>query len=258
MAKKTAKRVLLTRENNNALASLLKERGVDVLDIPMIKIELGCNAEDRAEIFNEMGRYDWITFSSVNGVRGFFSEFFKEFKDIRNMGFARIACVGEGTAAELRKYYLEPAVVPETSSGAAMADAMSQFETLDNLKVLCVRGTLSLPELPRKLEDEFRAIVDVFEVYKTGMLEISKEDGADFRKGGAHAVVFSSPSAVESFARNAPHLLLSEKAVRPKIVTIGATTSAAVKKFGMKVSAEADAANLESVAKAVFDALENI
>lgn len=56
---------------------------------------------------------------------------------------------------------------------------------------------------------------------------------ADFRKNGADAVVFASPSAVESFVKNAKNLLLGEKAVRPKIFSIGPTTTVALKKYAM-------------------------
>jgi len=101
MAKTKSKRVLLTREDNAVLADILAEAGFDVLEIPLIKITLESDASDVKDVFNEMGRYDWLTFSSVNGVRGFFKEFLKHFDDIRSLGFSRIACVGESTAKEL-------------------------------------------------------------------------------------------------------------------------------------------------------------
>ena len=129
-------RVLLTRENNDALASVLAEKGVSVLEIPLIKTVHEAQDEDVADVMREMGSYDWITFSSANGVRGFFREFFKNFDDIRSLGIARIACVGEATADEVRKFHLRPDVVPAVSTALAMADAMAEYETLDNLKVL--------------------------------------------------------------------------------------------------------------------------
>ena len=184
-------RVLLTR--------------VSVLEIPLIKTVHEAQDEDVADVMREMGSYDWITFSSANGVRGFFREFFKNFDDIRSLGIARIACVGEATADEVRKFHLRPDVVPAVSTALAMADAMAEYETLDNLKVLCVQGSLSLPDLPKALDRKHRAIVDTAVVYKTEKLAVdgNSKDVADFKKHGADAAVFASPSAVESFAANA-------------------------------------------------------
>ena len=201
----------------------MAEKGVSVLEIPLIKTVHEAQDEDVADVMREMGSYDWITFSSANGVRGFFREFFKNFDDIRSLGIARIACVGEATADEVRKFHLRPDVVPAVSTALAMADAMAEYETLDNLKVLCVQGSLSLPDLPKALDRKHRAIVDTAVVYKTEKLAVD---------GNSKDV--ASPSAVESFAANAEKLLLEDGAVRPKIFSIGPTTTEALKKYGMQ------------------------
>ena len=249
------KTVLLTRENNAELAAVLRGRGADVLEIPLISRELGYSGELASDIFETLGSYDWITFSSAHGVKGFFAALFEYVDDIRAIGLARLACVGESTAAELRLFHLAPSVIPGVSNAAAMADSMAEFETLENLKILCVRGNLSQGDLERKLESEYGAIVDSFEVYKTSARIVGKEEGALFRKYGAAALVFSSPSAVDSFAKNAPSLILSAKAIRPKIVTIGPSTSEAVKKLNMKVAASANSPRVEDVADAVMKVL---
>lgn len=230
------RRVLLTRENNDALASALSAKGVGVLEIPLTRIVHEARDEDVADVMREMGSYDWITFSSANGVRGFFREFFKNFDDIRSLGVARIACVGGATADEVRKLHLRPDVVPAVSTALAMADAMAEYETLDNLKVLCVQGSLSPPDLPEALDRKHRAIVDTAVVYRTEKLAVDENSAAaaEFRKSGADVAVFASPSAVESFAASAPKLLLEDGAVRPRIFSIGPTTTEALKKYGMQ------------------------
>ncbi len=251
----STKKVLLTRSNNAELARILLDKGIDVMEIPLIKTELSYSREDAKDIIETLGTYDWITFSSVQGVRGFFAALFDNVDDIRAVGLARFACVGEATANELRALHLSPCVIPEASNGMAMVEAMAEFESLDNLKVLCVRGNLSNPELVKTLETKYGAIVDTFEVYKTSMCEISKEQGAQFRKEGADVVVFSSPSAVESFANNAPSLILSTKAIRPKLVAIGPVTAQAIKKFNMKLAAEAKSPQASDVADAILNIL---
>ena len=65
-------RVVLTRENNSAVAEILRSKGgIEVVEMPLIKIERNVEDADFADIMEEMGTYDWITFSSANGVRHF-------------------------------------------------------------------------------------------------------------------------------------------------------------------------------------------
>ena len=246
------KRVLLTRQDNSAIAKILKSEGFDVIDMPLIECVFSVNSDDCADIFDGLGSYEWITFSSPNAVRGFFKAFFDEFDDIRSLGIARLACVGEATAKELSKFYLKADVVPQKQTAVSLAEAMSEFESLENLKVLSVRGNLALPDLVKSLEDK-KAIVDTFEVYKTNLLDVAKTDESvqSFKNNGADVVVFSSPSAVESFVKNAKNLLLKANATRPKIVAIGSTTAEALKKRSMEVPVVSDSPKAEDIVAAV-------
>ena len=257
MAAGQRKRVLLTRADNSALSELLLSRGFDVLDVPLIKIEYSADPDELDDIFGELGSYSWITFSSVHAVRGFFKAFFESFDDIRSIGLARIACVGESTARELQKYFLRADVVPRVQNSLEMAREMAEFETLDNLKMLAVRGDKGLRDYIKLLEGNFAAIVDEFVVYKN--IPISPDPSsppvADFKRFGADAVVFASPSAVENFAASAKLLSTDKNALRPKIITVGPTTSEAVKKFGMPVAKEAENPSPDCVAAAVSEVL---
>ena len=248
------KRIFLTRSDNSKLAEVLKARGAEVVEMPLIKVEYRFDADDMADILEEVGHYDWITFSSVHGVKGFFNEFFKVFKDIRNIGISRIACVGETTANEVRKYYLNPDVVPSVYDAKTMIREMSEFESLDNLRILCVSGNLSNNPAFDDLEKKYGAIVDKIVVYHTSLIEVKDDfvSAKSFREKGADAIVFCSPSAVEAFAKSAKSLQLSAKAVRPKIVAIGETTAESIKKFGMKPAVVAELVDIESALEKVL------
>lgn len=255
----SGKTILLTRENNGDLPEILRARGAKVLEVALIEVEHTSVQEDVKDVMDEMGHYDWITFSSVNGVKGFFKEFFKRFNDIRCIGFAHIACVGESTAKELKKYFLRADVVPSVANAEAMLEKMAEYESLDNLKVLCVTGNLSSPEMLSTLENKHGAIADRIEVYKTSTVNLKDSDSADlkdFRANGADAVLFASPSAVESFLSNAKSLTLSAKATHPKIVSIGSTTSEALKKRSLRISAESPMPSSDFVADTIEKALK--
>lgn len=235
------KRIVLTRKNNEPLASELSNLGADVLELPLIDVKIKADAEIAEEIFADIATYQWLIFSSVNGVNGFFTEFFKKFSDIRCVGPCRIACVGKQTAQELKKYFLTADVIPEIENAEKMAAAMVEFETLENLTVLNICGNLQDKSFVKVLEEKGGAIVDSFPVYETTLLELSTKDKdlKDFVENGADAIYFASASAVESFAKNAKNLSLNKGAKTPKAVSIGSRTSLAMKKFGIKPAAEA-------------------
>lgn len=247
------KRIVLTRPENKILASQLKELGAEVIELPLIEVFLGSDEEIASDIFKGIACYEWLTFSSANGVRGFFKSFFERFEDIRSIGPCRIASVGNATAEELKKYYIQSDVIANPSTSEAMADAMLEYETIENLNILSVIGNLSDKSFIKKLEEKGRAIVDTFPVYETKLIKLSKDSSQvkDFVKNGADAIFFASSSAVEAFSNNAKTLTLSENAKHPKAFSIGSKTSEAMKKFGIPIAAEAGNPT------EVFDMLKN-
>lgn len=235
------KRIVLTRPDNKALAVKLQELGAKVIELPLIEVFLGCDEEVAADIFEGIACYEWITFSSANGVRGFFKAFFERFEDIRSIGPCRIATVGKATAEELKKFYIQTDVIANPSTSDAMAEAMMEYETIENLNILSVIGNLSDKSFAQKLEQKGRAIVDTFPVYTTKLIKLSENSAVvkDFVQNGADAIFFASSSAVEAFSNNARVLSLSDAARHPKAFSIGPKTTEAMKKFGIPVAKEA-------------------
>lgn len=235
------KRILLTRPNNEPLASQLKKAGASVMDLPLIDIALKADKEISDDVLGNIASYQWLIFSSINGVRGFFEEFFKKYLDIRCIGPCRIAAVGTASVEELKKFFIQTDVMPLISTGEEMAKAVVKFETLENLMILNVSGNLQDKNIVKILQDEGRAIVDTFPVYETKLITISADNAAlkDFTSKGADAVFFASPSAVQSFVKNAKSLSLKTGATHPKAFSIGPKTSEEMKKHGLSIAAEA-------------------
>jgi len=250
------RRLVVTRSQGQAseLSRLLEERGADALGLPLIEIERGVDAQTAADVFAELGSYDWLVFSSPNGVRGFFEAFFETFEDIRSLGFLRIAAVGQATAKEIRKYYVSVDLIPEEANAESLAEALVATGTLDSAKALVATGNLGRETLTAKLE-EARAIVDRFEVYRARPTDLSGHPAAKrFREQGADAILFTSPSGAKSFVAQAEHLVLEKDALRPKTVSIGPITSEAMRELGLPVDLQASEASLESLVETVVSA----
>ncbi|MBC2606205.1 uroporphyrinogen-III C-methyltransferase [Pelagicoccus albus] len=247
------RKLVVTRSKGQAseLSSMLEKTGAEVIGLPLISITGAVKPEVADEIFAEIASYDWLVFSSPNGVRYFFEAFFQKFEDIRSLGFLRIAAVGKSTAKEIKKYFVSTDLIPKEANAESLAEALVETDSLDSAKVLVVAGNLGRDVLIDKLE-EARAIVDRFEVYKTEQTDLSENPSAKmFREQGADGILFTSSSGVRSFIDQAKYLQLSPDALRPKTVSIGPITSATMKQIGMPVDIEAKEASLDSLVDAV-------
>lgn len=243
------RRIALTRPKAQAAEwqGQLEALGAEVVNLPMIEVTREIDPERLAEVLAELGGYDWIVFTSANGVRFFFDELRRGFDDIRVLGLMRIAVVGESTAAAVRDLWLKVEVQPKKATAEALADELVATNSLDSAKVLVITGNLNRDTLVTKLEAA-RAIVDQLPVYRTVETDLTTDPVArDFRARGADAVLFASPSAAQSFLDQAAALKLEKGARRPLAGSIGPSTTAAMKELKLPVDFEAAEANLASL-----------
>ncbi len=251
------RRIVVTRNRDQAgeLTGRLETLGASVLELPLVRVSPVEDKDLWAEVFPELGSYDWLVFTSANGVRHFFSAFFKVFPDLRALGVMRIACIGEATAAAVRDLHLEVELTPAKAVAEELAELMIKTGSLDNAKVLVVTGNLNRDVLVQELE-EARAIVDCFPAYKTEPTDLMDEPVAqEFRELGADAVLFTSSSGVHSYVAQAAALQLSDTAKRPRLGSIGPITSETLRHAKLPVDFEAAAATLDALVAAVVHTL---
>lgn len=247
------RRVAITRSREQAggLAAKLAALGAELLELPLITVSKEVSKQNLADVFLELGGYDWIVFTSANGVHYFFEEFHRVFDDIRSLGLMRFAAVGEATAEAIRAQHIKIECQPKVATAEALADEMIATGSLDSAKVLLVVGNLNRDELLKKLE-EARAIVDRLQVYKTEKTDLTGDPvAADFRARGADAILFASSSAVQSFVDQARALQLAPGATRPLAGSIGPQTSETMKRLGMPVDFSAKTPSLDSLVEAL-------
>ncbi len=252
------RRIVVTRPREQAAEwrAALEAQGAEVMELPLIQVTKHYEKQTLLDVFTEIAQYEWVGFTSANGARFFFEEFIKGFEDIRALGLVRIAVVGEATADVVRSYHLRIDLQPKKANADELAQALIERESIDSAKVLVVTGNLNRDTLFEKLH-EARAIVDRLPIYKTEETDLAKDPvAADFRDKGADAILFASPSAVQSFFDQAPALKLAAKARRPLSGSIGATTTAAMKQLGLPVDFEASEANIVSLVAALLPKLK--
>ena len=237
----SGRRIVVTRTRAQAsdLASKLAGFGADVVELPVIRISQEISKQSLADVMLEFGAYDWLVFTSANGVHNFFAEFRRIFDDIRSLGLIRIACIGDATAKAINELHLKVECKPAKATAEALAGEMIDTGSMDSAKVLVITGNLNRDEIVTRLE-EARAIVDCLQVYKTESIDLSADPvAAEYRRLGADAVLFASSSSAQSFVDQGAALKLDRDAKKPLYGSIGPQTSDTIRKVGLKVDFEA-------------------
>jgi uroporphyrinogen III methyltransferase/synthase len=251
------RRVAITRTRSQAseLRIRLESLGAEVIELPLIDIVKDVSNHDLADIFPELGGYDWLVFSSANGVRYFFEEFLRVFDEIRSLGLMRIACVGEATARAVKGFHLKVECQPKKATAEALAEEMVATGSLDHAKILVVTGNLNRDVIVTQLE-EAKAIVDTLKVYRTEQTDLTADPAAEeFRRKGADAILFASSSAVDSYVAQSRALALEPEARRPLTGSIGPQTTASLKTAGLTVDFEAKTPGLEPLIQSLVTRL---
>jgi uroporphyrinogen III methyltransferase / synthase len=243
--------VTRTREQASQFSRQLLERGADVLEIPVIRTIPPTERQAIADVLLELNAYDWLVFTSPNGVTAFFEFFFKAFTDLRDIGGVKIAAVGPSTAAKIRELHLTVDLTPDEYVTSKIADDLAKYESIENLKILLLRAEIANKELPKKLE-EMGAIVDDVAVYKT-VPETEDRNGAAARlmEEGADWITFTSSSTVEHFNARFDLKQLVGRFPELKLASIGPETSKAIIALGLKPAVEAREHTIDGLVKAV-------
>ena len=244
----SGKRIVVTRTRKQAgtLSARLRELGADVIELPTIRIEPPTDLREFAELVQDAHIYDWIVFTSANGVEAFFELFFKLYDDGRELGGVKIAAIGPATAQRVRDFHFHVDLQPEEFIAEAVAREFKKQGGLENLRVLLARAEKARDVLPKSLT-ALGAIVDEGFAYRT-VPETRDITGARQRllEEGADLITFTSSSTVDNFlALGLPW----PKGM--KIASIGPVTSKTARESGLKVNVEAHRHGIDGLIVAI-------
>ena len=242
------KRIVVTRTRKQAsmLSNKLRALGAHVIELPTIRIEPPSNLREFAELVQDAHGYDWIVFTSANGVEAFFDIFFKLYDDAREIGAARIAAIGPATAQRVKDFHLHVDLQPDEFVAEAVVREFKKQGSIENLRVLLVRAEKARDTLPKELS-ALGAIIDEAFAYRT-VPETRDTSGArrQLAEDGADLITFTSSSTVENFlALGLPW----PQGMR--IASIGPITSKTVRDHGLNVDVEARRHDIDGLVQAV-------
>ena len=244
----SGKRIVVTRTRKQAseLSNRLRALGAEIVELPTIRIEPPTDLREFAELVQDAHSYDWIVFTSPNGVEAFFEMFFKLYDDAREIGGVRIAAIGPATAQRVKDYHLHVDLQPEEFVAEAIVREFARQGGVENLRILIARAEKARDVLPKELSG-LGAIVDEGFAYRT-VPETRDATGARRRllEEGADLITFTSSSAVENFvALDLPW---------PKgmqVASIGPVTSKTAREQGLKIDIQARRYDIEGLVEAI-------
>jgi uroporphyrinogen III methyltransferase/synthase len=234
------RRVVVTRPREQAgeLARALEDAGAEVVLFPTIALAppLDPAALDRAVA--AAAGYDWIVFTSSNGVRAFFARFAARARDVRELAPVRFAAIGPETAAELERRMLRPAVVPREYRAEGLLDALAT-EDLRGRRILLPRAAGARTVLPETLAARGASVDEVI-AYRAVTPADADVPGlrAALAAGDIDALTFTSSSTVRHFVeligRDGVATLCG--APRPVVACIGPVTAETAREAGLTVA----------------------
>ncbi len=243
------KRIAVTRSQPGAgdLARTLRSLGADAFEMPTIRIEPAPDKREFYELVAYAHTYDWLVFTSPNGADAFFRAFYEIYKDARSLGGVRIAVVGPATADKVRANRFDVDLLPEKHVSTEIIPALQKENTVENLKILLVRGESANRDLPVELT-RLGAIVDEAVAYRTLPESESNAGVARYRREGADLVTFTSASTALNF-----HSLGLPGKSGVRFASIGPVTSRALRDLGLPVDIEARRHDIPGLVKAILD-----
>jgi len=221
-----------SKRTSTKLRERLSVMGAEVLTQPAIRVAPPQDWTHADAALGQLDEYDWLVFTSGNGVDGLLSRVFDGGRDARAFGRIRIAALGKGTAERLAHYHIRADLIPERVDAAEVALTLTR--DAPGGAFLLARAAGDRPVLAEELE-ELGAGVDQIPVYRTVEIQEPNEDVSDALRAGeiTWVTVTSSPTA-RSLVQLYGALLESSK-----LVSISPLTSATLRELGFDVALEA-------------------
>lgn len=249
-------RILVTRTISQApiLSRTVRELGAEPVELPAIDIIPDPFPELTDKAARDLPHYDWVIFTSTNGVEVFLEKVRQLGYDARRFGNARIAAIGNATAERLRRNFLNPDYVPDEFVAEGLIEGLREAG-IDGARILIPRAEVARARLPEGLREN-GATVDVVPVYRTipgtpDPLIIDRIDA-----GEIDIVTFTSSSTVTNLIDmldGDPGRLQSTS-----IACIGPITEATAVEYGLEVAITAEEYSIPGLIDALCTAQEEV
>jgi uroporphyrinogen III methyltransferase/synthase len=251
------KTIVVTRDRtgNARFATKIISEGGNPVEFATIKIEPLTQTNQFIQTLAKITEFDWMVFTSTNGVDIFFEALKNLGKDARVLGSAKIAAIGSRTADRLAKFGIKADFVPNVFTGRELGKQSRAFANLKGKRVLLLRSQAASNELIELL------VQGGAEVTNTVIYNIAAEKNdytclkQEIADGKIDWLTFASASSVNRFFEQIGSDVVNAGSV--KVASIGPATSEQLKKHGVKIEAEAAEHTIDGLLAAIKKASDS-
>jgi uroporphyrinogen III methyltransferase/synthase len=243
--------VTRSREQASDLVFSLSGLGAECLECPTIEVVPTDDPKPLENAIDRLPNYDWLIFTSVNGVRFFFERLFAQNKDVRALHHIKTAVIGPATAGRLLDFGIKCDIVPESYRAESVVKAFANID-VKNKKILFPKAQKARSVLPMELV-KMGAVVDEITAYRTQPVR----DGADqllsrLKEGSIDLITFTSSSTVQNFQALLPPESMPALLNGVVIACIGPITADTAKKLGFTVDIVAESFTIPGLRQAIL------
>lgn len=245
-------RIVVTRARHQAsvLSQAIEDLGGEPWEFPVIELAPPSDPQKLIQAIQQIKRFEWLVFTSVNGVEEFFKTLINQGKDVRDLAGIELVAIGPATQAALENRGLRVSFVPEEYRAEKIIEGLAS-RVLPGQSVLLARAEEARDILPESLKALGADVWDV-PAYRTIVGQANKEELKSLlRDHLIHAVTFTSSSTVRNFLQ----LLDGDRSLLEgvKLYSIGPVTSNTARELGLNIHREALKYTIKGLVQALVE-----
>ncbi len=245
------KRIGITRPVEQAATVIAQclELGAQPVLLPTIQILPPADWNQVDAMLERLNEFDWLIFTSVNGVHGLLRRLWEAGHDLRRLATIKVAVIGTATAAALNDYHLRADLVPDSFRAEALAEALSPH--VSGKRILWARASRGRDVLPSKLETA-GARVEQLVVYQN--VDVDALPAAELHRienGNLDWIGLSSPSIARSLKSLLTPAALAAIGQSVQLASISPVTTEAAKEVGLPIRVEAETYTWDGILDAI-------
>lgn len=243
--------VTRAREQASDLVKRLSDLGAECLECPTIKVSPPQDVKPLDRAMENLSSYDWLIFTSVNGVNFFFERLFQKNKDVRALKDIHTAVIGPATEKKLFDFGLKSDIVPESYRAESVVKAFAGKDVTGR-KILLPRAKEARPVLPLELK-KMGAVVDEVTAYCTHAVKDNTDVlSARLKERSIDMITFTSSSTVKNFRALFPNEDLKDLMRGVTIASIGPVTADTARDLGFDVHIIAESYTIPGLCQAIL------
>ncbi len=245
--------VTRSREQASEFADQLYEHGAQVIEFPTIDIVKPDSIQPLDDAIKNIHTFNWLVFTSINGVDAFFQRLFELGKDVRELKGLKVCAIGPATEGGIEKYHIKVDCRPPKFVAESVVEELKKVTAIKGENFLLPRADIARSFLPEELQKLGGKVTDLV-AYKTVMAQPRDIDLAEkIKSGEIHIVTFTSSSTVRNFIQ-----LVGEKNIpsfngHVKFASIGPITTQTAEEMGLRIDIKAREYTIPGLVDAILE-----